>query len=131
MKTVGSADKNKSILREDRQIGSIAAVFDDLKDYLSDSDLSLDYKIALRRRKNRAAAKKFEFSDKNKFECSNKENYLPGRPSIEYSGESSSKTKNSGLCYKTLCKAMINTPLSELARFLNENIIKKDLKAFF
>ena len=40
--------------KEDRQIGSIAAVFDELKDYLSDSDLSLDYKIALRRRKNRS-----------------------------------------------------------------------------
>ena len=31
--------------REDRHVSSIAAVFDDLKDYLSDSDLSLGPKL--------------------------------------------------------------------------------------
>ena len=30
----------------DRQVTPIAMVFDELKDYLSESDLSLDYKIA-------------------------------------------------------------------------------------
>ena len=41
--------------REDRHRLNIVAVFDDLKDYLSESDLdlSLDYKIALKRRKNK------------------------------------------------------------------------------
>jgi hypothetical protein len=66
-------------------------VFDDLKDYLSDSDLSLDYKIALRRRKPRsksnASNSLFEFSNsrydkqiesaKNLFDFSNKENHQP------------------------------------------------------
>jgi hypothetical protein len=74
--------------REDRQIGSIAAVFDDLKDYLSDSDLSLDYKIALRRRKIRSNSSKWP---KKEFESSNKENQHYPEPinrkqAIEYSG---------------------------------------------
>jgi len=37
----------------DKHIIPIVTVFDDLKDYLSDSDLSLDYKIALQRRKQK------------------------------------------------------------------------------
>jgi len=39
---------------------NIVAVFDELKDYLSESDLdrSLDYKIALRRKKNRTQSLK-------------------------------------------------------------------------
>eukprot|EP00092_Neocalanus_flemingeri_P001830 GFUD01001951.1.p1 GENE.GFUD01001951.1~~GFUD01001951.1.p1 ORF type:complete len:901 (-),score=135.14 GFUD01001951.1:453-3155(-) len=37
----------------DKHVIPIVTVFDDLKDYLSDSDLSLDYKIALQRRKHK------------------------------------------------------------------------------
>ena len=42
---------NKSV--SDKHVIPIVTVFDDLKDYLSDSDLSLDYKIALQRRKQK------------------------------------------------------------------------------
>ena len=73
--------------KEDRQIGSIAAVFDELKDYLSDSDLSLDYKIALRRRKNRSNQNlsNQNWSNKN---WSNKNEIGSSRPkyAIQYSG---------------------------------------------
>ena len=37
----------------DRHVTPVLTVFDDLKDYLSDSDLSLDYKIALQKRKHK------------------------------------------------------------------------------
>ena len=37
----------------DKHIIPVVTVFDDLKDYLSDSDLSLDYKIALQRRRQK------------------------------------------------------------------------------
>ena len=43
--------ENKSI--SDKHIIPIVTVFDDLKDYLSDSDLSLDYRIARQRRKQK------------------------------------------------------------------------------
>lgn len=50
-----SLSLDESSTREDRHRRNIVAVFDDLKDYLSESDLdlSLDYKIALKRRKNK------------------------------------------------------------------------------
>ena len=37
----------------DRHVTPIAMVFDELKDYLSESDLSLDYKIARSRNKKK------------------------------------------------------------------------------
>ena len=37
----------------DRHVTPIALVFDELKDYLSESDLSLDYKIARSRNKKK------------------------------------------------------------------------------
>ena len=37
----------------DRHVTPIAMVFDELKDYLSESDLSLDYKIARSRSKKK------------------------------------------------------------------------------
>ena len=43
--------ENKSI--SDKHIIPIVTVFDDLKDYLSDSDLSLDYRIARQRRRQK------------------------------------------------------------------------------
>jgi len=46
-----SQKSHKSV--SDKHVIPIVTVFDDLKDYLSDSDLSLDYKIALQRRKHK------------------------------------------------------------------------------
>lgn len=46
-----SQKAHKSV--SDKHVIPIVTVFDDLKDYLSDSDLSLDYKIALQRRKQK------------------------------------------------------------------------------
>ena len=37
----------------DKTVAPIVSVVDDLKDYLSDSDLSLDYRINLQKRKKR------------------------------------------------------------------------------
>ncbi len=37
----------------DRQVTPITTVFDELKDYLSESDLSLDYQIARSRSRNK------------------------------------------------------------------------------
>eukprot|EP00094_Tigriopus_californicus_P010750 TCALIF_10368-PA protein Name:"Protein of unknown function" AED:0.19 eAED:0.19 QI:145/1/0.66/1/1/0.66/3/0/759 len=54
-KVVGSSDLDQTCLGETDVVNPISLVFEDLNEYLSDSDgmLSLDYKIAVQKRRNR------------------------------------------------------------------------------
>ena len=51
--SVTDLSPSKDISVADKHVIPVVTVFDDLKDYLSDSDVSLDYKIALQRRRHK------------------------------------------------------------------------------